>query len=78
MTTKHNKTLVQMSYWAVGRASAGSEVAIKLNDFPAILMNASTARDVAAALISEADAASQTKPRAVPQPFKDSTSAAKR
>ena len=75
MTIRHNKTLGQLSYWAVGGVSAASEVAIRLNGLPAILMNADAARDIAAALISEADAGSTVQPVPFRQRAKGSAAA---
>lgn len=57
------QALVQLSYWAVGRHAQTSQVAFKLNDLPPILMSVDTARELAAALKSEADAVAPARPR---------------
>jgi hypothetical protein len=58
------QAFLSLSYWAVGRHEQTSQVAIKLNDLPPILMSVDNAREVAAALNSEADAVTPSRPRA--------------
>lgn len=48
--------LVPVSFWAVGRVAETAQVAIKFNDLPPILMSVENAREIAAALKSEAHA----------------------
>jgi hypothetical protein len=59
VTKKANKSFIQLSYWAVGRVSDTSQVAVKLNDFPAFLMSVEDARHLSIALHQEAHALSQ-------------------
>jgi hypothetical protein len=56
---------VSISHWAVGRLPETTQVAIKLGNFPPILISVDNAKEIAAALKSEADAVSCT-PAVVP------------
>jgi hypothetical protein len=60
-------TLVPVSYWAVGRLPETSQVAIKLNDLPPIHMSAENAREIAAALKSEAHASTVARLMKAPE-----------
>jgi hypothetical protein len=48
--------LASVSFWAVGRLPKTAHVAIKINDFPPIVMSPEEAREIAAALKGEAHA----------------------
>ena len=48
--------LVPVAFWAVGRLAETSQVAIKINDLPPVLMSAEQAKEIAAALKSEVHA----------------------
>jgi hypothetical protein len=50
MTAKSNKIPAPLSFWAVARLTDTSQVAIKLNDLPPVLMSLEDAREIATAL----------------------------
>jgi len=46
--------LIALSYWAVGRLPETGQVAIRINDSPPVVMSVEHAKEIAAALKSEA------------------------
>jgi hypothetical protein len=60
--TKKTKSLIPLSYWTVGRVPDTSQVALKLNDYPAFLMSVEDAGYLSIALHQEAHALGQEEP----------------
>ena len=54
-TPKRKPSVVPVTFWAVGRTKTSALVALKLNDETPVVLRVSEARDIAAALQSEAD-----------------------
>jgi hypothetical protein len=67
--------LTSLSFWAVGRVAEAAEIAMKLNDFPPVLMSPDNAREIAEALTSEANAVA---PRGRRPPVTSSSRAARK
>jgi hypothetical protein len=59
--------LVPTSYWAVGRLPETGQVAIKINDSPPVVMSVEQAREIAAALKSEAHQATVARLMRAPE-----------
>jgi hypothetical protein len=59
MAKSKKGALATISFWAVGRRADTSQIAMKLNDFPPVLMSLESAREIAAALRLEIEANAQ-------------------
>ena len=68
MSRETKNELLPLSFWAVGRFPDTAEVAIRLNSSSPIRMSVENAREIAAALNSEADALDTRHPRRGPVP----------
>jgi hypothetical protein len=53
MVALSTEALATVSFWAVGKLAGSSQVAIKFNDLPPVLMSAEAAREFAAAVNAE-------------------------
>ncbi len=60
-------TLVPVSHWAVGQEQRTGQVAIRINDSPPVVMSVEHAREIAAALKSEAHEATVERLTRAPQ-----------
>ena len=66
MTKRVDGAFTRVSSWAVGRLADTLEIAIRLNDFSPILMSVADAKEIAAALNSEAESVARLKPAQPP------------
>jgi hypothetical protein len=53
MSRLRTEAIAPVSFWAVGKLAETSQVAIKINDLPPVVMSAEDAREFAAAVNAE-------------------------